>query len=300
MSETESSSAEAPEAEVELDVEANAQVEDQSTDTEAEDQAEDAEPEDDAEEVDYEGQKFRVPKVLKDALLRQADYTQKTQALANERKVLESRQAEINQRAEVQAQTFDQRVQLAQLDAALEQYTSLDWSSYVAQYGSDAAVTAQAQWRQLEQAKAALQKDITDKEAGFVREREQVSANVLREANEVLSREVEGYGEPLVAEVVKTASAYGFTPDDIRESFLGADGKADIRTFKLLSRLATLERDYASAKAKEQKAQTAQKVASIKPAVTVKPNAGQYKPGLSDDLPVEEWNRRRLAQIAKR
>lgn len=298
MSETESSSAEAPEAEAELDVEANAQVEDQSTETE--DQAEDAEPEDDAEEVDYEGQKYRVPKVLKDALLRQADYTQKTQALANERKVLESRQAEINQRAEAQAQVFEQRVQLAQLDAALEQYTTLDWSAYVAQYGSDAAVTAQAQWRQLEQAKTALQREISDKEAGFVREREQVSANVLREANEVLSREVEGYGEPLVAEVVKTASAYGFTPEDVRESFLGADGKADVRTFKLLSRLATLERDYAAAKAKEQKAQTAQKVASIKPAATVKPNAGQYKPGLSDDLPVDEWNRRRMAQIAKR
>lgn len=39
----------------------------------------------DLEEIEYDGQKFLVPPELKGAFLRQADYTQKTQALARER-----------------------------------------------------------------------------------------------------------------------------------------------------------------------------------------------------------------------
>ena len=46
---------------------------------------EESEPEDDTEEVDYEGKKYRVPKDIKDALLRQSDYTRKTQELAEHR-----------------------------------------------------------------------------------------------------------------------------------------------------------------------------------------------------------------------
>lgn len=44
------------------------------------DESTDAEqPDSDVEDVDYEGKKYAVPKEIKDALLRQADYTRKTQ-----------------------------------------------------------------------------------------------------------------------------------------------------------------------------------------------------------------------------
>lgn len=280
--------------------EANAQGDDQTPELDADGNPIEAAAEDDTEEIEHDGEKYRVPKALKEAFLRQADYTRKTQEVAEQRRALESRQAEITQRAEAQAAVFEQRVQLAQLDAALEQYQTLDWQAYVAQHGSDAAVMAQAQWRQLETAKANLQKEVTDKEAEIVRSSEQVTATVLREASEVLSREVEGYGDQLVADVMKAAGAYGFTPEELRDSFVGADGKADTRTFKLVADLARTKAELASLKAKDTKAQTAQKVAAVKPAETVKPNAGQYKPGLNDDLPADEWVRRRQAQLAKR
>jgi hypothetical protein len=254
---------------------------------------------DDTEEIEYEGKTFKGPKGLRDAILRQADYTRKTQEVAEQRKALEARHAETAQQAEARARTFEQRVQLAQIDSALEQYNGLDWATYVAQYGEGAAITAQAQWRQLESAKAGLQREITDKEAEFVRSSEQVTANALREAHEVLSREVQGYGNELVSKVAQEAQKWGFTGEEIRHSFVGDDGKADVRTFKALARLATLEAENAALKSKQTKTQTAQKQAAVQPARTVSANAGQYKAGLDDNLPHAEWLRRREAEVAK-
>ena len=48
------------------------------------------EVEEEAEEVDFEGKKYLVAKELKDALLRQSDYTRKTQEVAETRKQIEA------------------------------------------------------------------------------------------------------------------------------------------------------------------------------------------------------------------
>ena len=40
---------------------------------------------DDSEEVEHEGQKYRIPKALKSALMMNADYTRKTQEVAEQR-----------------------------------------------------------------------------------------------------------------------------------------------------------------------------------------------------------------------
>lgn len=56
-------------------------------------------------EVEYEGKTYKVPPELKDALLRQSDYTKKTMSLADERRAIE---AEAKQLAEVQAITKEE------------------------------------------------------------------------------------------------------------------------------------------------------------------------------------------------
>src|SRR4051812_16462419 len=48
-------------------------------------------------EVQYGGKSYLLPPELKDALLRQADYTRKTQEVAQARKALEAAQAEHHQ-----------------------------------------------------------------------------------------------------------------------------------------------------------------------------------------------------------
>ena len=71
------------ESPVEAPEEDNAEAEEE---TEAQAEEESAEATDEVEEVEFEGKQYKVPKELKPALLRQADYTKKTQELAEYRK----------------------------------------------------------------------------------------------------------------------------------------------------------------------------------------------------------------------
>ena len=50
--------------------------------------------------VEYDGTEYDVPPVLKDAFMRQSDYTQKTQSLAEKRKEVEFKAVELQQQQE--------------------------------------------------------------------------------------------------------------------------------------------------------------------------------------------------------
>jgi hypothetical protein len=56
--------------------------------------------EDDSEEIDFDGEKYKVPKKLKDSFLMHGDYTRKTQEVARQREAIEARAAEVTREAE--------------------------------------------------------------------------------------------------------------------------------------------------------------------------------------------------------
>lgn len=255
--------------------------------------------EDDTEEIEHEGEKYRVPKALKESFLRQADYTRKTQEVAETRRALEARASEVAQQAEVQRATYEDRVRLTVFDQQLEQLDGIDWGARAREVGAEQALAEMSSVNQIKAQRDALAGSITAKEAEFVRSSEQATANALREANEVLSREVQGFGPDLVKQVAQTAETFGFTAQELRESFVGVDGKADTRVFKAFAQLATALAENERLKTTQNKANTAQKVAAVKPATTVRPNAGQFKAGLDDSLPPDEWTRRRNAMLEK-
>jgi hypothetical protein len=236
------------------------------------------------------------PQGLKPALLMQADYTRKTQEVAEQRKALDTERQSLAQQAEAQAATVDERATLRAIESSLKQYQEIDWNAYTEQYGERAAITAQGQWRQLETAKADLQTEITRKETEHRSNREQATATALREADQVLSREVKGYGPQVIQAVRETAQTFGFSPQELVESLVGADGKPDVRSFKVLAELQELRAYKAKHDAQTTKAQAAQKQAAVQPAKTVGARAGGYKPGLDDSLPMDEWLRRRNAE----
>lgn len=281
--------------------EAQAQGDDQTDGDEAEGEGDEAQAEaEDTEEIDVDGVKAKVPKALKDAFLRQADYTRKTQEVAETRRALEARQAELAQQAEARTQTLEQRVQLGLLDKQLEAFAELDWDEYAQNYGANAAISAQAKWRQIEAQRASLNNEITEAETNFRLSNERAAATVFQEAEQELAKDIPGFGQELVSKVAQAAGTFGFTADELRDSFFGADGKADTRTFKLVAELATLREENAKLKSAQNKAATAEKQAKVQPAKTVSSNSGQYKAGLADDLPPDEWMRRRQAQLSKR
>lgn len=282
------------------EVDAESYSDDETPEADADGAPDEGQPEDDTEEVDWDGAKYRVPKPLKDALLRQADYTRKTQELAEQRRTVEQHFTALTQQAELQQATLEHRVNLRTVEQQLQQFQNTDWSAYSANYGAEATAAAMASWQQYRDAKAELEGAIAKTETDFRQISERSTANAIAQAEQVLSREIEGWSPQLVTTLAGYAAEnFGITPQELRDSVVNPDGTADPRTFKVLARLHAAETELAKLKAQTQKAQQAAKQASVTPAKAVGQRAGGYKPGLDDSLPADEWLRRRNAQLAK-
>ena len=283
-----------PEVEVEADDTADIDTD------ETEGQADEAPPEDDTEEIERDGVKYRIPKALKDDLLRQADYTRKTQEVAEARRALETQAQSLAQQAELARATLEHRTNLKLVEQQIAQFQNTDWSAYSAQYGADATAAAMASWQQYRDAHAELSGAITRAEGESRAISERNAANAVAQAEAQLSREIEGWGVEYLSSLAAYASKeFGVSPQELRESVINPDGTPDTRTIKVLARLHKAETELATLKAEKTKAQQASKQASVTPAKAVGQRAGGYKPGLNDDIPIEEYMRRRNAQIAK-
>jgi hypothetical protein len=112
-----------------------------------------AEPDPETEEVDHEGKKYKIPKVLKPALLMHADYTRKTQEHAEKVRSDELRlaqaQQELAQHAQVENSLVAEHAALANLDSQLATYAQVNWQAAVAQDPAG----AQAAWMTYQQLK---------------------------------------------------------------------------------------------------------------------------------------------------
>lgn len=256
------------------------------------------------EEIEHEGVKHALPKALakefREGLLRQSDYTRKTQEVAQQREALVAREAEITQQAAAQATTLDERVTLKAVESQLSQYDAIDWTQYAEQHGANAAIAAQGQWQQLQRAKSMLEGTITQKEADFRSASESARSTALQEAVQQLTRDIPGFNSDADIAVTTVAKSFGFTPMELRESLIGADGKPDVRAYKVLAELQRLQAFEAKHTKTTTTAQAAQKQAAVQPARTVGQRAAGYKPGLDDNLPADEWMRRRNAELAKK
>ncbi len=125
--EAEAESADAPEL-----TDEQPETDDEVIDTDSDDEEEQAEV-DDTEDVEYEGKTYRLPPELKGALLRQADYTAKTQEIAEARKGVEAATAELEQRKQTEGALDDALFDVRRLDATLEDYRKVDWAALQSQ-----------------------------------------------------------------------------------------------------------------------------------------------------------------------
>ncbi|WP_165322200.1 hypothetical protein [Rhizorhabdus phycosphaerae] len=81
------------------------------------------------EQVEYEGRVYEVPAPLKDALLRQADYTRKTMALAEQRRALAADRAALEQVQAMTAEELQASQRLHDIERQLDELAQHDWST---------------------------------------------------------------------------------------------------------------------------------------------------------------------------
>ncbi|PAP93997.1 hypothetical protein [Mesorhizobium wenxiniae] len=162
-------------------------------------------PEEELEEFDWDGKKIKGPKGLKDGVLRQADYTRKTQAVAEKERALEARAAQIEQASKVGEEEMNARAALISIDSDLKSYENVDWDAWETQD----LFAAQAGFRKFQQLKAAR-----GEVAGYLGERQkarteqtqQETAKRLQETRRYAETQIKGWSEEVDKKVTDFAT----------------------------------------------------------------------------------------------
>ena len=88
------------------------------------------EPEPEMFELELDGEVHALPAALKGAFFRQADYTRKTQELAEHRRALEAEREAFAQEAAAGRGASRDRLRLIALDEHLAEFEGVDWDAF--------------------------------------------------------------------------------------------------------------------------------------------------------------------------
>ncbi len=179
-------------------------------------------PKDDGEpemfEVEFDGGLYEVPEPLKDALLRQSDYTQKTQEVASKAKELEIQFESIEQTRK--QYDFAQSIQADVLKAqSLEQQA--DQAHQYLRDNIDGLSSTDIEKLRLAMDDARRERDtivsgITQKQQEFQQAQEQTFTELLNKGTEILSSRIPKWGDESQKQVRSYALEIGFTEQEIQ------------------------------------------------------------------------------------
>lgn len=242
---------------------AESEVEELPTDEEGE-QSDNEGGGDDGEEVEFEGKAYKVPKELKEALLRQSDYTQKTQAVAEQRKAIEERAQALETRERVLTVTFDKAVEFREVQSRLAQYEQIDWNALVESDPVE-ATRLNIAYQQLQRQANAKGAELQQAQYQAQQLNQQMDQQTLAHETQELKARIPSFSEADTQRILKTIDVYGLTAQEKHAAMHSAK-------FVQILHEAAIGREYLSAG----KTKTLQKVVDA-PRV-IKPAAAQPRP----------------------
>ena len=205
----------APEPEVAQD-DTSASEDDDSTDIEAsadEEQPEQDEPAEDSdyEDIEIDGETFRVPPKIRESVLRQQDYTRKTQEVAETARVLQSAREHAHLVEQFNQATSQEQDQLREMTSQLAQYRQLDWNSM----DSETMLRAQIAERQLRERASDLQSSLSQRANQFTAHVAKLKADQLAAANEYLRKNIPKFTSETAVALRKYAVGEGYTDPEL-------------------------------------------------------------------------------------
>lgn len=234
-------------------------------------------------EVEYEGKIYQVPPELKNALLRQADYTRKTQELAALRKTLEAERASLQQYQQQLQQNFNDIIQLAQLDYQLAIFDNFNWAE-LAQKDPAQSQQVQMSYFKLKEQRDNLARLLEQRATLNTYQNQLALAQKLQEEEAKLAKSIPNWSPQTKTELREFAKTMGFSDEEISSVM-------DHRLVKLLY--------YAKAGYNAmQKAKVGVSQTEVKPTSTVKQSPTQTKP--PEKMSMEEFVKWREQQLKRR
>lgn len=231
-------------------------------------------------DVEYEGKTHKVPASLKDALLRQADYTRKTTEVAEQRKAVEAAQQSIEVVRNLSVATQEAMAQAKALDLRIEELrqTSIE--------GLPESTVTQLQRAllQMEQQKTGVEGDIKQL---LDADRQRISgetAKFRQEAIEKAAKEIPNFDDKRRADLESLAVKLGVDEADAKQI-------TDAAAYKILH-LADIGQKFIDRQRAAKKVENAQSASPV-PEVGGKTQAAKNP----DRMTTEEWMKWRERQL---
>lgn len=168
-------------------------------------------------EVEFDGVVYEVPENLKDALLRQSDYTQKTQSLADQRREVALQQKQVET---VQAeQQFVSEIQpdlnnMGYLQAQIQQMEN-ELQTNLASMTSEQMFQKKIQVDGLKEQMGALRQALEMKYKDFEEAQKQSYQELLEQGSQVLKQSIPDWNEVKQKQVRDFALAQGFSEQEV-------------------------------------------------------------------------------------
>lgn len=278
-----------PEVEALPEVEQDAEVEAKEPELDEdgnpiEDEPED-EPEEEFAEIVKDGKAYKVPAALKDEILMHADYTRKTQELAETRKQVQATLEQVQQVTQAEIQSV---AAISAIDAQIADFNTIDWDAWE----ETDPMAAQRAWRQFQQVKDQRATAIANYQQAQQQRtlmQQQETAKLIEQGQRELAVKIPGWGqEKALALQTHAMQSYGFAPDEL-------NGIVDPRMIQVLHDAY----QFRQASKTQQVVKKVEAQQAIKPAAKVATGKAPVR-GLDDRLSTAEWVKRREAQLANR
>lgn len=176
------------------------------------------------EEIEVDGKVLKIPSEAKDYLLRQADYTRKTQEVAARAKELDTREEQIKQQAQISEHERDAHIALAQVGSQLKQFEAIDWAAEKAKCQDDPIALGElnARWmeyRELRDLQQQGQEYLSKAASQRTEMAKQETAKRLAATKAFAEKNIKGWTPALDNQITQWAAERGFTRDMLMAAY---------------------------------------------------------------------------------
>jgi hypothetical protein len=233
--------------------------------------------------VEHEGRSYQVPAALKGALMRHADYTRKTQALAQQRQALEAGYEALAQMVQAHGENLADHARLLGLDDQIGKLSQLNWPA-LQQQNPAQAQQLMTQLFQMKQAREIAAGALQHKQSVQVFNRQRDHAKQVEQAHAALAQQIEGWSPQMAGQIGQFAMSQGFSPEELH-------GLSDPRVVMVLHKA------MAGHEAEQQTsaAQRLTQAQAIRPAIQVGGTGGA--PTDPNRMSTDDWMRHRRGQL---
>lgn len=165
-------------------------------------------------ELEWDNAKYRVPAPIKEAVMRNDDYTRKTQELAEKRRTVEQAH-EINESHQFEAafarSIADESREIGMIDAYLKEASKMDLTNTP----TDQLLRQKIEIDAIKERRSALHESINGKRNKFTQDMQARIKDLRGKAKEIASKSIKGFGEETEKTIREYAKSEGLTDREI-------------------------------------------------------------------------------------